>query len=114
MRTMISGAQGALLRGIRRFLEAETGGAFPFMIVEATYSEPWASVTFTGQRHRLELSFTGGSEAQVDALVCALGQAELVVPGHIVADIALIEHEMRDGDPQPRHRLIFEALTVAD
>lgn len=114
MRTMISSAQGTLLRAIRRFLEEGTDASCPAMVVEATASEAWASATFSGQRHRLELSFAGGDTARVDRLVAELGRAELVVPGHIVADIALIEHEMRDGEPLPMHRLVFEALTVAD
>src|SRR3546814_14228202 len=114
MRTWISSAQGALLRSMRRFLEEDIGGLFPLMVIEATASQPWASSTFSGQRHRLELSFNGGDAAKVDDLVRALGTAELVVPGHIVADIALVEHEMRDGDPLPTHRLVFEALTVMD
>lgn len=114
MRTMISNAQGALLRAVRRFLESGMEGHGPSMVVEATASEDWASATFNGQRHRLELSFAGGEAARVDRLVAELATAELVVPGHIVADIALVEHEMRDGDPLPMHRLVFEALTVAD
>lgn len=112
MRGMISTAQGALLRGIRRFLEDDDGG-WPAMVVEAVASEDWASATFIGQRHRLELNFNGGDVARVDALVKALGEAELVVPGHIVACVDLVEHEMRDGEP-PSHRLVFEALTVVD
>lgn len=114
MRPVISGVQGALLRAIRRFLEDERQQSFPAMVMEATASEGWASATFSGHRHRLELSFTGGDAARVDALVRELATAELVMPGHIVADISLIEHEMRDGCPHPTHRLVFEALTVAD
>ena len=114
MRTMMSNAQSALLRAIRRFFEAEEDGVYPAMVIEAASSEAWASATFSGQRHRLELCFRGGDTARVDALVNALGVAELVVPGHVVADIALVEHEMRDGDPVPSHRLVFEVLTVAD
>lgn len=114
MRTMMSNAQGALLRAIRRFFEADDDGVYPAMVIEATSSEAWASATFSGQRHRLELSFRGGDAGRVDALVNALGVAELVVPGHIVADVALVEHEMHDGDPVPCHRLVFEVLTVAD
>src|SRR3546814_11525869 len=83
------------------------------MVVEATASEGWASATFSGHRHRLELSFTGGDAARVDALVRELATAELVMPSPIVADISLIEHEMRDACPHPTHRLVFEALTVA-
>ncbi len=114
MRTMISGAQGALLRAIRRFLEDDGNESWPAMVVETTSSHNWASATFSGQRHRLELRFDGGDVAKIDRLVAALGTAELVLPGHIVADIALVEHEMHDGDPLPAHRLVFEALTVAD
>src|SRR3546814_12609818 len=83
------------------------------MVGEATASEGWASATFSGHRHRLELSFTGGDAARVDALVRELATAELVMPGHIVTDISLIEHEMRAGCPPPTTRLVIQALTVA-
>lgn len=114
MRTMISNAQGALLRAVRQFLEAEEDGDFPAMVIEAAASEDWASATFAGQRHRFELAFRGGEMDRIDRLIAGLGQAELVIPGHIVADVALIEHEMREDGPASLHRLVFEALTVVD
>lgn len=114
MRPMISGVQGALLRAIRRYLEEGAADAFPAIVVEATASEAWASATFSGHRHRLELSFSGGDVAQIDRLAVALQNADLVMPGHIVADMSMVEHQAHDGDTAPLHRLVFEALTVAD
>src|SRR3546814_17874548 len=91
MRPVISSVQGALLRAIRRFLEDERQQSFPAMVVEATAREGWASATFSGHRHRLELSFTGGDAARVAALVRELATSELVMPGHHVADITPID-----------------------
>src|SRR3546814_15973446 len=83
MRPVISSVQGALLRAIRRFLEDERQQSFPAMVVEATASEGWASATFSGHRHRLELSFTGGDAARVDALVRELATAEQIGRAHV-------------------------------
>ena len=113
MRGMISTAQGALLRAVERFLQ-RSAGRMQSLVVEATSSHDWASATFTGQRHRLDIRFTGGDAAHVDALVKTLAEAELAVPGHIVASVEMVEHEMHDGDPAPAHRLVLEALTIVD
>lgn len=45
-----------------------------------SHARPWASVTFTGMRH--ELSF------RTDASLEGLGEAELAMGGHFVADIS--------------------------
>lgn len=114
MRPMISDAQGGILRAICDFFEKDQSARdYPSVVVEAASSESWASVTFTGHRHHLELSFEGGGVERVDSLMQMLTSAELVVPGHIVVDIAMIAHEIHDGHP-PRHKLSLEALTVAD
>src|SRR3546814_11739138 len=106
MRPVISSVQGALLRAIRRFLEDERQQSFPAMVVEATASEGWASATFSGHRHRLELSFPGGDAARVDALVRELATAELVMRGTFGAEISLVEQHRRERLPQPHTPLM--------
>lgn len=65
---------------------------------------PWASATFTGARHRLVLAVSGGAAAD---WADALPEAELAVPGHLVADLEV-------GDRGPDRLLIAALLLEAD
>lgn len=68
---------------------------YPGLLVLASRSEPWASVTFTGTRH--ELTCEGGPD------LTGIEEAELALPGHIVADVQVT----RSG-----RRISIEALTI--
>lgn len=69
-------------------------------------SRAWASATFAGTRHELELGLSG---AGAEALIAGIGERELELPGHILIDIAATEVG-RNGE----ERLFeLEALTVA-
>ena len=72
-------------------------------------SRPWASITFSGERHRLTLRL-GGERAPntANAFLDGLAEREFELRGHILADIALVEDVREGGDV----RLILEALTV--
>ena len=71
----------------------------------------WASVTFSGERHRLALRLRGaGAAAAADAFLDGLDEREFALRGHILADIALLG-EVREGDVV---RLTLEALTVEE
>ncbi|WP_414903152.1 hypothetical protein ACMT1E_07510 [Sphingomonas flavalba] len=72
----------------------------PGLTVIESRSRPWASVTFTGARHRVVAMVPDGQRA---ALLDGLDCDELPLPGHIVADIAAAE----EGDA-----IVIEALTV--
>jgi hypothetical protein len=77
--------------------------------VEEPVSRSWASITFSGERHRLRLSLGGaGAAAAGDAFLDGLAEREFALRGHILADIALVGDE-REGDTV---RLTLEALTV--
>ena len=55
-------------------------------IAEAGF-RPWCSATFLGAQHRMTLRFGQvDAHAQADLFAKALPEAELSVPGHIVAD----------------------------
>ena len=76
-------------------------------------STDWQSLTFSGERHRIDLRVPGpGAAAVARALADGLGDAEFSVPGHVVADIAV------DGalveEPDGAITLAIEALTVED
>ena len=109
MRTMTHDAGTALLRALGgRF--AKFGGLFR---VDELTSRNWASVTFSGARHKVCFSLEGeGAGAAADAFVAELPDAEFDVRGHILADVALAgEERSAAGD---RVQLRIEALTVED
>ncbi|HYN45794.1 MAG TPA: hypothetical protein VES64_03795 [Allosphingosinicella sp.] len=77
--------------------------------IEALVSRPWASITFSGERHRLTFRIEGERAPDAaDAFLDGLSEREFELRGHIMADIALVE-DARDGDTI---RLTLEALTV--
>jgi len=51
---------------------------------------PWCSATFLGAQHRMTLCITGkDARTRADQLARDLPEAELAIPGHIVADVAV-------------------------
>ncbi|WP_325100169.1 hypothetical protein [Aurantiacibacter sediminis] len=79
-----------------------------------THSEKsWASITFAGARHRVEMEFVG--EEAVDAGECFIAflpEHEFAIPGQLVADadIAEVDHVL---DP-PRMVVTCEILLLED
>ena len=74
-------------------------------------SWPWASVTFTGERHRLTLTLTGPeAAAAADIFLEGLGERDFPMRGHILIDIACVG----DTRGEDEVRLTLEALTVED
>ena len=74
-------------------------------------SRPWASATFTGERHRLTLTLTGPeAEVAADCFLNGLSERDFPMRGHILIDIACVG-DTRGADEV---RLILEALTVED
>jgi len=76
--------------------------------VESAGSTSWASVTFTGARHRLRLIAPVSSS--LDGWLAALPEAEFHLRGHLVADLAVAE-EARTGE---QAEVTLEILTVED
>lgn len=96
----------ALLHAVRGL----TGDAGRF-VLEELHSRAWASVTFSGARHELAFRLEGAGAAEAAGrFLSGLAAAELPLPGHVVADIALVSEE-RAPD---RTTIRLEALTVED
>jgi hypothetical protein len=114
MRPVLTGGQGALLRSLSRWLEAErVGRDLPLLVVESLESEAWASATFAGARHQLDVRIEGDRAIMAAAGIAGrLGEAELLVPGAIVADVALVHQETSMGADGTTCRLRFELVTV--
>lgn len=80
-------------------------------MIEEAKSRRWASVTFQGARHEIEFRLQGeGAEAAAGRFLAALDPRHFALRGHLVADIALVAQERRDGFA----RIRIEALTVEE
>lgn len=75
---------------------------------------PWASATFSGSRHMLNLAFEG-AEAVVAAeqFIADLPDHEFSIAGQLVADAMVIEAE-QTMLPEPRFLLEVEVLLLED
>ena len=73
----------------------------------------WQSLTFVGERHEIELRVPGpDAQPLVDRMIAGLADAELSVPGHIVADIGLERPPIHNRDGSIS--LHLEALTIVE
>jgi hypothetical protein len=109
MRHVVEDAATALLRALGASF-AEFEGTFR---VEELNSRCWASVTFSGARHRIAFSLSGvGAEAAADVFLEGMDETEFDLRGHILADIALVGED-RDASGN-RVLVTLDALTVED
>jgi hypothetical protein len=72
----------------------------------------WASVTFSGTRHRIELRFCGAEAVEAgESLIAVLPEHEFAIPGQLVADAAVtdVEHKLL---PEPELRVTAELLLL--
>jgi len=74
----------------------------------------WASVTFSGTRHRIELRFCGAEAVEAgEHFISFLPEHEFVIPGQLVADAAVtdVEHKLL---PEPEMRVTAELLLLEE
>lgn len=65
----------------------------------------WASVTFAGTRHRIELAFEGAEAVEAGELFIAfLPEHEFAIPGQLVADASVTDVDHRLDPPLMRVR----------
>jgi len=89
----------------------------PPITVESMESTDWASATFVGQHHRLELRIdSDGSDPAlaVARLSVLLVAAEIELTGHFVAEIAVVGAEIADRSHGHSLSVVVEALTIED
>jgi hypothetical protein len=107
MRMAMSVAAAGLLRELLR-----RGGVDRDRILLTEFrSTDWQSLTFIGEQHRIRLRIPAPNAADLASrLVNGIEDSEFSLPGHLVADIALV------GEPEHREdgsvSLTLEALTV--
>ena len=109
MRPPLSPAASGLLRSI----VARAGVERDRVLLVEFRSVDWQSLTFIGERHKMELRIVGpDAAAAADRLLAGLAEAEWRVPGQIVADMnsetAPIVH--KEGSVT----LNLEALTIVE
>jgi hypothetical protein len=72
----------------------------------------WASVTFAGTRHRLDLAFAGEEAiAAAESFIALLPEHEFAIPQQLVADAAVVAVDHRIG-PEPRMEVRIELLLL--
>ncbi|TIX52153.1 hypothetical protein E5222_05315 [Alteraurantiacibacter aquimixticola] len=77
----------------------------------ARHSErSWASITFAGTRHQVDMLFEGSDAiAAGECFIAFLPEHEFSIPGHIVADAAVteVDHRMEPPRLQVRCELLL-------
>jgi hypothetical protein len=73
---------------------------------------PWASVTFSGTRHKLTFAFNGfDAVAAGEDFIACLPEHEFAIPGQLVADAAIVRVE-HNTIPAPRLTIEAELLLL--
>ena len=110
---MMKLAMSPAAAGLLRALLLRAGVDRNRILLSDFRSTDWHSLTFAGERHRIDLRIPGPDAAVIArSLTDDLGDAEFAIPGQIVADIAvdgaMIEH------PDGAVSLTIEALTIEE
>ena len=109
MRIPLSPAASGLLRA----LLGRCGVNRDRILLTEFRSTDWQSLTFIGERHQIRLRVPGPhAEAIADAMTEGLADADFVIPGHVVADIAVADR--RSDTVDASILLEIEALTIAE
>jgi hypothetical protein len=96
---------------LREQLQALAGGKAAIL---SHGEKPWASVTFAGTRHRLELAFEGAEAVEAgECFIAFLPEHEFAIPGQLVADAAVtaVDHRLA---PEPRLAVTCELLLLEE
>ena len=97
-----------------RLREAVMGLAGGMASVVRHGERSWASVTFAGARHRLDLVFAGASGVEAgEQFIAALPDHEFAIAGQLVADATVIAVDHRVM-PEPRMAVTCELLLLDD
>ncbi|MGQ5701733.1 hypothetical protein ACUJ46_06760 [Sandaracinobacteroides sp. A072] len=127
MRMQLNALQGRLLRAVRSvvmagneaaFVDEEKEAAGLFLILEDFSCEPWASLTFRGARHRLDIRLSGprdAVEAGYEKLRCLPESLDLELAGHFLAELEIVESMGEiHSDDRMGMCITLEALTIEE
>jgi hypothetical protein len=81
--------------------------------IESESVTPWASATFSGARHCFDVTVVGENAIAAAAnLGTMISGDQVLINGHVVADILLSSHQLIRSSDVPTVVLGIEALTV--
>ena len=107
MRIAMSPAAAGLLRALLARADIDRDR----ILLTEFRSVDWQSLTFIGERHEFQLRIPGpGARDVLSRLVVGLDEAELAIPGHLLADIATLGEAIEQADGSLTAAI--EALTV--
>lgn len=95
---------------IDRTLANAVTALLPEAVIKRRVTHDWHSATFSGHRLVFELASMCGAAA-IDEFARTISEHEFVLPGLLVADIALTK---RCAMPDGSTRLVLEALVLDD
>ncbi len=108
MKIAMSAAAGGLIRA----LLSRAGVERDEVLLTHYRSTEWHSLTFEGERHEIGWRVPGpDAQSVIDRLLDGLAQAEFVIPGQILADIAVEQEPATHADGSISVELA--ALTIA-
>ena len=93
-------------RGLPRALERSARSAGVPFEIESHHASAWHSITFSGERHRIEARAMVGRD--LDRWLAGLDARSVDLPGEMLADLALSRCVGTDGVARMR----IEGLTV--
>lgn len=109
MRLAMSPAAAGLIRSL---LARALVGRDRILLTEFR-STDWHSLTFSGERHEIHFRVVGtDSRTLAVSLLAGIEEADLAIPGHFVADIAVSDGLQHCDDGSVLFTI--EALTVVD
>lgn len=125
MRAGLTDPHVRLLRRMREWISADPWfanwhgrDAKPSLSIESFGSEPWASLTFSGSRHALDLRLDGADgdvKQALQQLQEQLSETDLGLAGHFLADIQITETTAEiDENGRTSLCLRIEALTIEE
>jgi hypothetical protein len=132
MRAGLANASGRLVRAVKARVGARVGadalwpfpdpddpaGATPLLVIEELLEEPWASLTFSGTRHRLDLRLDGAAQAierAMAGLACWADDACPLLAGHFLAEVQVTETAREVGEGGRMSLCLrLEALTIEE
>jgi hypothetical protein len=109
---------GSAVASIPALLFGPAAGEPPVLVIEDLQEDAWASLTFSGTRHRVDLRLNGNSQEIEKAITCLANWPDEAGPlpgGHFLAEVQVTEtaRELGEGGRMALC-LRLDALTIEE